>query len=679
VWELPQAIGSGRLGQWTDAILARDIPRGSHREHVYHYSVGPWRLAEFLWPNCGGRQFPVHRRWFEAIPGEGLVWTPSLYMGLLPVVLAISTMRWRRGNDARPQWLTWMVVLFVLGSLGWHGLGWVWNELRAAAGGDPAKPWPVGPPAGGVYWFLTIVLPGYASFRYPAKLLGVATLGLSLLAARGWDEAIAGDVAGLRRWLLRLSAASLAGAAGTAAMLPFWHNWLAEVKPSPVFGPFDPGGAAADLIGAFVQAAVISGVAAWLLAIATRQTSRARWAMLVLVAVDLAVANGWMVATTPAEAWRRAPALAEAIDRHAQRKDRAWPFRVFRRPAWSPGAWHKASSPLRLGDAVDWYHATLQPKHHLGTGMALAHVPDAMNLADYQTFLVAARWPRGEARPAILPQQSVLNAVGAAYVILAGREVPHEGERVRLEQPGAMGPEDVSLWYNSSALDRAWIVHEIETLPPLESRDLGELFRRARMVLDRDGRPRDFRRSAVVETETGPFPRDEKTEPAGSLPGETCRVVCYEADRVEIEAVLRRPGLLVLADQFYPGWRLEVASDGREPRPVPILRTNRVMRGARLPAGNHRLVYRYRPAALVWGAEVSLVAWIAMAGWAVARTAHALGLRFNKAAFTAARCRSDRGSIACIGRDTPTARSSRQSAVPSHRPGGTGYRWGGGC
>jgi hypothetical protein len=662
VWELPRVIGGGRLGQWADAVLARGIPRGSHREHVYHYSVGPWRLAEFLWPNCGGRQFPVHRRWFEAIPGEGLVWTPSLYMGLLPLVLAISAMRLRRGDDARAQWLTWMVVLFVLGSLGWHGPGWIWNELRAAAGGDPAKPWPVGPPAGGVYWLLTIALPGYGSFRYPAKLLCVATLGLSLLAARGWDEAMAGDAARLRRWLVRLGFASLAGALGASAILPFWNGWLAGVRPSMVFGPFDPDGAAADLIGAFVQAAVISGVAAWLSG-APRRTSWARGAALALVAVDLAVANRWMVATAPAELWHRAPALAEAIDRHAECKSRAGPFRVFRRPAWSPATWHKASSPARLACAVSWHRATLQPKHHLGAGIVLAPVPDAMNLADYQTFLMAARLPGRETRPALLPRQMVLDALGAAYVILAGNEVPPEGERVRLEHAGAADPEDVSLWYNASALGRVWIVHEVQTLPPLESHDLGASFRRAQRVLDRGGRPRDFRQSAVVEAEAGTVPCDQNAEAAESLPAELCRVVRYDTDRVEIEAVLQRPGLVVLADQFYPGWHLEVASDGREPRPVPILRTNRVMRGAWLPAGHHRLVYCYRPATLACGAAVSLLAWIAMAGWAVAwptsRTPSACG---STSRFTP--WGDESPSVQGAGRLRPAATDPYGSALP---------------
>ncbi len=643
VWELPRAIRSGPLGEWTEAILARDIPRGSHREHVYHYSVGPWRLAEFVWPNCGGRQFPVHRRWFEAIPGEGGVWVPSLYMGLLPLVLAISAMRFRRGGDARRQWLTWMVALFVLGSLGWHGLGWIWNELRAALGGDPARPWPVGPPVGGAYWLLTVVLPGYASFRYPAKLLVVASLGLSLLAARGWDDAMAGDGAVSRRWLVRLGVASLAGAAGLAGLRPIWSGWLAGVKPSALFGPFDPGGAAVDVLASLVQAAVVSGVAAWPLGAARVRSSWARLAALGLVALDLAAANRWTAALAPAEAWHRTPTLADAVDRHAGRKGRARPFRVFRRPAWSPLAWRTAWSPDRLGEALRWQRDTLQPKHHLPAGIALAHVPDSMNLADYQAFLMAARRRPGEARPAPLPRQEVLDAMGAAYVILAGGEVPEDGERIRLDATRAADLEDVSLWHSAGALDRAWIVHEVERLPPLASNRLGDLVRRGRMVIDRDGQPRDFRTSAVVEADAGAISRDDEaaaddvaSAAAGARPGEWCRVVRYEPDRVEIEALLQRPGLVVLADQFYPGWRLEVESNGGDSRPVPILRTNRVMRGAWLPAGSHRLVYRYRPATFACGAAISLVGWIVASGWAVAL---AVGIRGTQ------RVRESRNSI----------------------------------
>jgi uncharacterized membrane protein YfhO len=60
----------------------------------------------------------------------------------------------------------------------------------------------------------------------------------------------------------------------------------------------------------------------------------------------------------------------------------------------------------------------------------------------------------------------------------------------------------------------------------------------------------------------------------------------------------------VLAEQFYPGWVVEANG-----QPTQIVRTHHVMRGVRLPAGEHRLVYRYRPAAFYWGAGVSLCGW----------------------------------------------------------------------
>ena len=52
------------------------------------------------------------------------------------------------------------------------------------------RPGTVGDEVGGLYWLMTVVLPGYVYFRYPAKLLVIAALGLSMLAARGWDDAL---------------------------------------------------------------------------------------------------------------------------------------------------------------------------------------------------------------------------------------------------------------------------------------------------------------------------------------------------------------------------------------------------------------------------------------------------------------------------------------------------------
>ncbi len=83
-------------------------------------------------------------------------------------------------------------------------------------------------------------------------------------------------------------------------------------------------------------------------------------------------------------------------------------------------------------------------------------------------------------------------------------------------------------------------------------------------------------------------------------PAESISIDRYEPQRVELTAHLRSPGLVVLADVFYPGWDLTI--DGV---PTRVLRANRAMRGALVPAGTHRLVYNYRPRSLLVGAVLS--------------------------------------------------------------------------
>ena len=140
IYELPGYLAGGRKtpidpdSRWTDGLTCRRLEPGTHLASVYHFSVGPWRLAEYFWPNVSGRQFPLHRRWLDVVPAEGRIWVPTLYMGLVPLVLAVASMRLRR-RHGRLAWLTWIVVLAVVGSFGWYGLGWLASEIRHAGGG----------------------------------------------------------------------------------------------------------------------------------------------------------------------------------------------------------------------------------------------------------------------------------------------------------------------------------------------------------------------------------------------------------------------------------------------------------------------------------------------------------------------------------------------------------------
>ena len=62
------------------------------------------------------------------------------------------------------------------------------------------------------------------------------------------------------------------------------------------------------------------------------------------------------------------------------------------------------------------------------------------------------------------------------------------------------------------------------------------------------------------------------------------------------------PGLLVLSEMNYPGWRATV--DGK---PAEILATNYILHGLSLPAGSHQVEMVYRPRSFYYGLTASLL------------------------------------------------------------------------
>jgi len=447
LWEIPGAgRGEGAGRRIADGRVCRAVDPDSHHAHVFHFSVGPWRWAEFVWPNVGGRQFPTHRRWIAALPAEGRVWTPGLYMGIVPLVLAIVSLRFR-GGRAAVRWMSWTAVLGVLGSLGWYGLGWIAAEVQAASGAA-GNPLGIGDPVGGRYWLMTVMLPGYVYFRYPAKLLVVAAVGSSALAAFGWDRLAGRSSPRVGRALAALAVLSLVGAAAAVAVRPWWAGWLAAGKPDVLFGPLDADGALGDLTFGLLQTAAVCSLAWWLArrmstwhdsetwhGLPARGKTRPGWpchasaaAMLVLVAVDLAVANGWMVVTAPGALWRQPSRMAEAIRADAARRGESGPVQVWRHPTWLPPAWRAAGSPDRLAEAVAWDRDTLWPKYNLRERIGVVNVYGSLMSAEHRRLL--------ESDDPI----TIMRATGATYAILPEHDVLAGATRVEEDVP------DASLW-----------------------------------------------------------------------------------------------------------------------------------------------------------------------------------------------------------------------------------------
>ena len=80
----------------------------------------------------------------------------------------------------------------------------------------------------------------------------------------------------------------------------------------------------------------------------------------------------------------------------------------------------------------------------------------------------------------------------------------------------------------------------------------------------------------------------------------TATLVVDEPERIIVETDAVRPGILVLTDTFYPGWRVTV--DGA---PASLLRANYLFRGVYVPAGAHWVEFTYHPAPFQRGLLVS--------------------------------------------------------------------------
>ena len=80
-------------------------------------------------------------------------------------------------------------------------------------------------------------------------------------------------------------------------------------------------------------------------------------------------------------------------------------------------------------------------------------------------------------------------------------------------------------------------------------------------------------------------------------------VVSYAPERVIVDVEAGTGGFLVTSEANYPGWRATL--DGK---PAPIVQTNLAFRGIDLPAGSHRIVFRFLPSILWLGISVSAMA-----------------------------------------------------------------------
>ena len=628
---------------------------------LYQYSLDPCRLVELVWPNVFGTSSPENRSWLQAVPPVGghELWIDSLYLGGLALVLALSAAGWRGG----PPWRAWLTTLAVVGlaaSLGKYGspLWWArWGPFTAVLGphdplhGEPRADRFLPDGAGSPYGLLAMLLPGFGALRYPSKFLPIAAVSLAVLAGAGWDRVARGETRGLRRLSLTGLGASLVGlvaawAAGGSAVT----GLTSRIPGDPMFGPADAAGAWVETERALAHGAIgfamILALAHW----APRRPRGVAAMALLLLTADLALANSRLIRTVP-QAEFDAPAQAARLIEAAERSDpSSGPFRIHRMSGgWLPAHFATTPSADRFRELTAWARQTLYPLVAVPLGLEYCATIGSLELEDYVAFFhpqripVSARMARllgvpagqrvvyfprrsfdlWDARYFLLPafpdwaspERGFASFLDQTELIHPGADVLYETHSTAGQPPWALG-QDWQLRRNRAAYPRAWIVHSARVRSPAPDPDTRArwtgmlVYRNDPIWSERDRPVVDLRQTALIET-------NDKESLRGSLsgtpvgPSESVAIIQYEPQRIELRATLDQPGLVILADAYYPGWHLTI--DGR---PAPILRANRMMRGAAVPAGRHTLVYTYDPLSFRLGAIASISGLIALLGLA---------------------------------------------------------------
>jgi hypothetical protein len=147
-----------------------------------------------------------------------------------------------------------------------------------------------------------------------------------------------------------------------------------------------------------------------------------------------------------------------------------------------------------------------------------------------------------------------------------GREAPSGSEPI-------LTAEGASLYENKNAMPRAFLVNEV-----IEVRDQHEALE---IMKDKEYDPHG---SVVIES--GRESREKLEGGAGSA-----AIIEDRRNRVLIESETQGDAMLVLSDNYYPGWMAFI--DGRR---VEIFKANCTMRAVRVPAGRHMISFEFAPA-----------------------------------------------------------------------------------
>jgi small-conductance mechanosensitive channel len=596
------ALGLSAILLLPSSQLLRNSVRGAHGlsfSEVSFWSFHPLSLLEMVLPNFyGSVENPT--AWTEAVGTPNTPYFPSVFLGFVPLFLALVGWAW--GRDRRRNFVAGAGTLSLLLSMG------RFTPLFTLA-------YRLAPP-------LRLV-------RFPVKLLIFFVLLAAVLAGWGVDALREHSPMPTRRRRVLLPMAGVF----VTAMVVWLAAWLAPglitaaaarafVRARSLFlDPSRPLTSQQTLAAATYLLQMLRlhlpglmgfslAAIAWLVA-ADRGKGWARRALPAAVGVgvlQLVLTNSSVNPTVPKGFYAYRPPVLDQVDRGSG------PYRfayIQRDPFYPP----EASEFINLDSVPEARGLSMLAQSGFSSRLTLSHGSMLAKADVVQNIDLDKSLPTSfvEFWVFLLRHSQDL----AHHDCLLGRSNVRYLIRARL--PSATVSE-VGTVFNGSAersvlyetrcyAPRTYIAENavcssnaFETLSRLSDATFNPA-EKVYISSDREAVAPTFR-SANNVAPTGTCPDEIGRPPrAGLKPGATnsrVQITDYQPNTVTLRAEPSRPGYVVLLDRYDPNWHATL--DNRE---VPVLRANHIFRAVRAGAGAHVIRFYYRQGGLRIGAALS--------------------------------------------------------------------------
>ncbi|MCX6356058.1 MAG: YfhO family protein [Candidatus Aureabacteria bacterium] len=535
-------------------LPSHEFAQHSYRGQKFDYagavanSLPLENLVTFLVPDAFGNFKDVFC-W-----GQCYLWEGSVYMGILPLALALLSLFGRRSR---------YVYIF--------GLMAVLSFLIAMGRFTP------------LFTLLYDYVPGFKMARGSARMLVVTVFSLSALAGFGVNALQDGSPPQRKLFLrafcgaaaacvvlVALYYAGIAGGAGDAtvwkALLHYRKStdsayWKILDDPSFVRSAYEM-----FRLGV-LRLIALTGVTALILLLAARRERNLgmmKALMVAVVALDLWSYGGPFIHTEPISACWWPKSAMDFLSKDSSL------FRIFR----------------------DYWVSALGVNQNMNNRIASVDGYEADFVSVFKEFVDAVGINQENAARVLSDARAsrIAAMMNMKYVILpAGKMVGSPLCVLKFDGEGFWGYE------RTEVLPRAFVVHGAKVIPEpaavLAFLEVGD-FRPREQVLLSDA------------------PGSRLPEYGAASDREEATIVRYSPNEVVVKSTLEEPGILFLSDVYYPGWTVRI--DGA---PGRILRANYAFRAVFLEKGAHEVRFRYLPQSFIEGALLSLISLAMVAAW----------------------------------------------------------------